>query len=78
MMTLNRRKFIQLAASMGAPLAWGGPARASTTGWHQRRDLYPEGVASGGLGTAAETGGAAQRGHVDRVTWMASPGGRDT
>src|SRR3954453_4448224 len=32
---------------MGASLAWGGSARASTTGWHERRDLYPEGVASG-------------------------------
>ena len=46
-MTLNRREFVQLAAAMGASLAWGGPARASTTGWHERRDLYPEGVASG-------------------------------
>src|SRR5213075_3295736 len=25
----------------------GGSAEASTTGWHERRDLYPEGVASG-------------------------------
>ena len=32
---------------MGASLAWGGSARASTTGWHERRDFYPEGVASG-------------------------------
>src|SRR5215218_8743076 len=47
MLTLNRREFVQLAASMGASLAWGGSARASTTGWHERRDLYPEGVASG-------------------------------
>ncbi len=46
-MTLNRREFVQLAAAMGASLAWGGPARASTTGWRERRDLYPEGVASG-------------------------------
>ena len=46
-MTLNRREFIQLAAAMGASLAWGGSARASTTGWSERRDLYPEGVASG-------------------------------
>ena len=46
-MTLNRREFVQLAAAMGASLAWGGPARASTTGWHERRDLSPEGVASG-------------------------------
>src|SRR4051812_48356859 len=46
-MTLNRREFVQLAAAIGASLAWGGSARASTTGWHERRDLYPEGVASG-------------------------------
>src|SRR6187401_1167261 len=46
-MRLNRREFVQLAAAMGASLAWGGAARASTTGWHERRDLYPEGVASG-------------------------------
>ncbi len=46
-MTLNRREFVQLAVAMGASLAWGGLARASTTGWHERRDLYPEGVASG-------------------------------
>src|SRR5574338_992788 len=44
---LNRREFVQLAAAIGASLAWGGSARASTTGWHERRDLYPEGVASG-------------------------------
>src|SRR3954464_5111481 len=46
-MTLNRREFVQLAAALGASLAWGGSARARTTGWHERRDLYPEGVASG-------------------------------
>src|SRR3982751_2493766 len=43
----SRREFIQLAAAMGASLAWSGPARASRTGWNERRDLYPEGVASG-------------------------------
>lgn len=46
-MPLNRREFVQLAAAMGASLAWGGSARASTIGWQERRDLYPEGVASG-------------------------------
>src|SRR6185369_6970243 len=46
-MTLKRREFVQLAAAMGASLAWGGPALVSTIGWHERRDLYPEGVASG-------------------------------
>ena len=46
-MTLTRREFVRLAAAMGASLAWGGPARASTAGWQERRELYPEGVASG-------------------------------
>src|SRR5436189_1519999 len=46
-MTLTRRDFVRLAAALGASLAWGGPARASTAGWHEGRDLYPEGVASG-------------------------------
>ncbi len=32
---------------MGASLAWAGPARASRVLWHERRDLYPQGVASG-------------------------------
>ena len=46
-MTISRRSFLKTAAAMGASLAWGGPARASTTPWHERRDLYPHGVASG-------------------------------
>ena len=46
-MTLSRREFIQTAAAIGASLAWGGPARASRIRWRERRDLYPEGVASG-------------------------------
>src|SRR5580765_7841761 len=46
-MTLSRRDFIQTAAAMGAALAWGGRASASRTRWRERRDLYPEGVASG-------------------------------
>src|ERR1041385_7157471 len=46
-MTLNRREFVQLAAAVGASLAGGGSARASTPGWRERRDLFPEGVASG-------------------------------
>jgi alkaline phosphatase D len=46
-MTLSRRDFVQLAAAMGASLAWSGPARASATKWNERRDLFPEGVASG-------------------------------
>jgi alkaline phosphatase D len=46
-MTLSRRSFLQAAAAMGASLAWAGPARASRLKWNERRDLYPEGVASG-------------------------------
>src|SRR6185503_1710564 len=46
-MTLKRREFLQLAVAMGASLAWGGSVRASSTRWHERRDLFPEGVASG-------------------------------
>ena len=46
-MKISRREFVQLAAAMGASLAWGGSPRASTTDWNERRDLYPEGVASG-------------------------------
>ncbi len=44
---MNRRQFVQAAAAMGASLAWGGAARASRIRWRERRDLYPEGVASG-------------------------------
>ncbi|HVF17296.1 MAG TPA: alkaline phosphatase D family protein, partial [Steroidobacteraceae bacterium] len=44
---LTRRDFIHLAAAMGASLAWGGAAGASQTKWKERRDLFPEGVASG-------------------------------
>jgi alkaline phosphatase D len=46
-MALSRRDFMQAAAAMGAALAWGGAARASATNWRERRELYPEGVASG-------------------------------
>src|ERR1044071_919970 len=45
---VNRREFIKQAASCGAALAWGSiGAHASTVRWRERRDLYPEGVASG-------------------------------
>jgi alkaline phosphatase D len=46
-MKLSRRDFIKTAAAMGASLAWVGGARASRVNWSERRDLYPEGVASG-------------------------------
>src|SRR5512140_1936163 len=46
-MNLSRRDFIQVAATIGASLAWLGTACRSRTTWRERRDLYPEGVASG-------------------------------
>ena len=46
-MTLNRREFVQIAAAMGASLAWGRAARASRTTWREQPGLYPQGVASG-------------------------------
>src|SRR5215510_5852389 len=46
-MTISRRDFIQVAAAMGASLAWAGPEGASPARWRERRDLFPEGVASG-------------------------------
>ena len=46
-MTLSRRDFIRAAAAIGASVAWGSAARASRVQWRERRDLYPEGVASG-------------------------------
>src|SRR4029079_3811053 len=46
-MTLSRREFIQLAAAMGASLAWSGRVSAARTNWREARNLYPEGVASG-------------------------------
>lgn len=46
-MTISRRDFIQVAAAMGASLAWAGPEKTSPARWRERRDLFPEGVASG-------------------------------
>ncbi len=45
---MNRRAFIVAAASWGAAAAWGWPTpRRSQIGWRERRQLFPEGVASG-------------------------------
>ena len=45
---VNRREFIKQAVSCGAALALGGTASArSKVNWRERRDLFPEGVASG-------------------------------
>jgi alkaline phosphatase D len=46
-MSISRRSFLETAAALGASLAWVGPARGSGVDWRERRDLYPEGVASG-------------------------------
>jgi alkaline phosphatase D len=46
-MRISRRDFIQVAAAMGASLAWAGPEKGSAARWRERRDLFPEGVASG-------------------------------
>ena len=44
---MNRRQFLELATAMGASLAWTrGLARESQISWSERRDLFPQGVAS--------------------------------
>lgn len=48
MSRFNRREFIKQAGLFGAALAWGSKtASASTVSWQERRDLFPQGVASG-------------------------------
>jgi alkaline phosphatase D len=45
---LDRRQFLSTAAAMGATLAWSSKVAArSAVPSQQRRDLYPQGVASG-------------------------------
>jgi alkaline phosphatase D len=44
---VSRRAFLQAAAIMGASPAWAGAQSPSRTQWKERRDLFPEGVASG-------------------------------
>jgi alkaline phosphatase D len=46
-MKISRRNFLKAATAFGASLAWAGPARGSRVRWRERRDLYPQGVASG-------------------------------
>ena len=46
-MKISRRSFLETAAALGASLAWVGPARGSRVDWHEQRELYPQGVASG-------------------------------
>ena len=48
---VNRREFLRTAAAIGAAFAWcGARASPSRLSWRERRDLYPEGVASGDPG----------------------------
>src|SRR6202034_2202169 len=48
MTKFSRRSFIEMAIARGATAAWGQPfATRSSVPWSERRDLYPEGVASG-------------------------------
>ncbi|HEX7946013.1 MAG TPA: alkaline phosphatase D family protein, partial [Phenylobacterium sp.] len=43
----NRRRFLLSAAALGVSAAWGARAAPSKIAWTERRDLYPQGVASG-------------------------------
>src|SRR5579863_7355619 len=43
----TRRSFLRTAASMGAVGAWGRAAERPPAKWKERRELFPEGVASG-------------------------------
>ena len=48
MTTITRRTFLETAIALGASAAWGKslPSRSKVP-WHERRDYYREGVASG-------------------------------
>jgi alkaline phosphatase D len=47
MMPITRRSFVEMALALGASAAWGNAfALPSRVEWRERRDLYPEGVAS--------------------------------
>jgi alkaline phosphatase D len=49
MSQFNRRTFISSAAAMGATLLWAGSsADVAPLEWRERRDLFPQGVASAG------------------------------
>ena len=48
MPNVDRRHFLKYATDISATLAWGcSTLRPSSSGWRERRDLYPQGVASG-------------------------------
>ena len=45
---ISRRDFLAVAAVLGADAAWGHSfSTSSKISWRERRDLFPEGVASG-------------------------------
>src|SRR3954469_20391848 len=45
---ISRREFVYLATLFGASAAWSMPfPKASASHWRERRELFPEGVASG-------------------------------
>jgi alkaline phosphatase D len=47
-MKLTRRQFLEAALALGCGALWVDSApRASTLRWQERRELYPQGVASG-------------------------------
>jgi alkaline phosphatase D len=48
MARMDRRRFLQTASAIGAAAAWASAAGSAAEGlWKERRDLFPEGVASG-------------------------------
>jgi alkaline phosphatase D len=47
MPAIDRREFISLAIALGASSAWARTPKASRIAWREKRDLFPEGVASG-------------------------------
>ncbi len=48
MPTITRRSLMEMAVAIGATAAWGNPSRARPrTQWRERRDFFPQGVASG-------------------------------
>jgi phosphodiesterase/alkaline phosphatase D-like protein len=48
MAAIHRREFLAAAAALGASAAWvSARAAPSKLTWTERRDLFPEGVASG-------------------------------
>lgn len=44
---INRRSFVKLATAQCATAVWATATKTGAPTWHERRDHYPEGVASG-------------------------------